>query len=580
MCGILCCFSPTDEKITSFTTRLQAIKHRGPDETRIKIVKNNNLTTFTCGFNRLAITDVLNGTQPFESEDWIHVHNGEFYDITSTDGDIYEDEDVYESERVESDSYKLKEMTSENALDFPSTLNGIFAYCSYNKSTETLYVARDRVGVIPLYYVIETETLPTANDKQTYERIWFASEAKALIGLGDIYMFPPNNLMVCSLQKKESSYNFLSVITEYYEILPPYPTSNYTTSTTDVFKHLVNAVTIRIQDEVPWGAALSGGLDSSIIATILSRPCYIVDIPTRTYCIGLKNSTDLKVAEIWGNYLGPHVSIEITVEEALQSVKDVIWALETYDVTTIRAGIMNYILAEKMKKYGVKVAYSGEGSDELFGGYLYFHHCPNADAMQKELIRKMEELCYYDCLRCNKAFAAHGIECRVPFLDQRFVDYVMKLDPTHKLSSTHPKGPRPEKYMLRHKFVDHMQKMEVQDTQNMKADDISGIVNRQKDQFSDSVGKEWIQALVKEASRLVTDDELAVAEKKYPFQTPQTKEAYRYRKIFEELFKCDGKHFVKYDNDTVACSTNIGAKWCKDIKRDPTGKFVKETINK
>jgi len=579
MCGILCCFSPTDDKITSFTTRLRAIKHRGPDETRIKIVKNTNLTTFTCGFNRLAITDVLNGTQPFESEDWVHVHNGEFYDIRPKDLKIYEDEDFYQSDRTESDSYKLKEMTIDNALDFPSTLNGIFAYCSYNKSSQTLFVARDRVGVIPLYYVVETETLPTANDEQTYERIWFASEAKALIGLGEIHMFPPNNLMVCSLQKKESSSHFMSVLTEYYEILPPYPTSDYDDGV-KFFKDLVNAVTIRIQDEVPWGAALSGGLDSSIIAAILSRPTYNESLEVRSYCIGFENSTDLKIAETWGNYLGPHFQIKITVEEALKSVQDVIWALETYDVTTIRAGIMNYLLAEKMKKYGIKVAYSGEGSDELFGGYLYFHHCPNADAMQKELIRKMEELCYYDCLRCNKAFAAHGIECRVPFLDQRFVDTVMKVDPIHKLSSTHPRDTRPEKYILRKKFERHLNKMEVECTQYIESEDVDNIVNRQKDQFSDSVGKEWIQALIQEASSLVKDDDLAVAEEKYPFQTPRTKEAYRYRKIFEELFKCDGKHFVKYDNNTVACSTKIGAEWCKDMKRDPTGNYVKESINK
>ena len=223
--------------------------------------------------------------------------------------------------------------------------------------------------------------------------------------------------------------------------------------------------------------------------------------------------------------------------------------------------------------------YKRQGSDELFGGYLYFHHCPTPDAMQKELIRKMEELCYYDCLRCNKAFAAHGIECRVPFLDKRFVDTVMRINPVHKLSSTHT-TPRPEKYILRKKFERHMEKMEVDVTQHMNLEHVADIVNRQKDQFSDSVGKEWIQALIEEASRLVTDDELAAADKKYPFQTPQTKEAYRYRKIFEELFKCDGKYFVKYDNNTVACSTKIGAEWCKDMKRDPSGNYVKESINK
>ena len=578
MCGILCCLSPTDDKIQSFTRRLSTIKHRGPDETTIKVVTNNNLTTFTCGFHRLAITNVLNGSQPFENGDWLHVHNGEFYKNDPTNKQIYDDYDfdMPKNEESNSDSYHLKNMNTENALDFPATLNGIFAYCSYNKKTETLYVARDRVGVIPLYYVVETDYLPTANDQQTYERIWFASEAKALIGLGEIHMFPPNNLMVCSFSN-------LNVITKSYKILPPYPTSDYREKYDDFFYDLVNAVTIRMQDEVPWAAALSGGLDSSIVATILSRPTYTSEIDVRSFCIGLKHSQDLKYANMWGSHFGRHFSIEIKVEEALEIVEDVIWSLETYDVTTIRAGIMNYLFAKKLKLHGVKVVYSGEGSDELFGGYLYFHNCPNAEAMQKELIRKMEDLCYYDCLRCNKAFAAHGIECRVPFLDRRFVDRVMSINPIHKLSSTHPQNPRPEKHILRKEFWNHMS----QGMMNFSAcsmtiteEDMEAITNRQKDQFSDSVGKKWIEALVEEAEKMISDEEFENAEKKFPFQTPKNKEAYRYRKIFEEQFLCSGKHFVKYDNNTVACSTSIGAKWCKDIKRDPSGNYIKEEIKK
>lgn len=569
MCGILCCFSPTDDKISSFTTRLQSIKHRGPDETRIKKVSSDNLTTFTCGFNRLAITDVLNGSQPFEHKDWIHVHNGEFYN------------EFPELKALISDSYRLKDMTTENALDFPSKVNGIFAYCSYNKSTETLYVARDRVGVIPLYYVIEKETLPTANDEQTYERIWFASEAKALIGLGEIHMFPPNNIMVCSLGKKESNSHFISVITEYYEILPPYPTSGFTSNTDDIMKHLVSSVRQRLQDEVPWGAALSGGLDSSIISSIIYTPSDEEINEVKSFCIGLENSSDSKIAATWGNHLGNHHSIIISVEEALHCVKDVIWSLETYDVTTIRAGIMNYLLAKKMKQFGIKVAYSGEGSDELFGGYLYFHHCPSGEEMQKELIRKMEELCFYDCLRCNKAFAAHGIECRVPFLDRNFVDFVMKINPTDKLSSKHPNGPKQEKEILRNAFYSYMKDMEIENLcGTINYADCYNICKRQKDQFSDSVGKEWIEGLKKEAEKLISTDELHTAEDKYPFQTPKTKEAYWYRKIFEDFFKCDGKYFVKYEHNTVACSTKVGAEWCTSTKKDPSGNFVKKTINK
>jgi len=577
MCGILCCLSPTDEKLPSFNDRLKTIEHRGPDETNITTVQSTNLTTFTCGFNRLAISDVIHGEQPIDSGDWLHAHNGEFYD-TGEDG---------------SDSNVLKKMTSGNAIEFASSLNGIFAYCSYHKESETLYVGRDRFGVIPLYYV--TEHLPTANHVKGYERIWFASEAKALIGLGDIHMFPPNNLMVCGLRNKAGD-AFFTIKMENYEIHPPFPTSNYNDVSngklvnrmTDellpdiFFQKLRDAVGKRTQNEVPWASALSGGLDSTIISSLLHKREQQDGITNvKTFSIGLKNSKELEVAKQIGDHFGMHHTITVTVEEALEVVPDVIWALETYDVTTIRAGVMNYILAKNMKKFGTKVVYSGEGSDELFGGYLYFHHCPTADHMQYELIRKLKDLCYYDCLRCNKAFAAWGIECRVPFLDHDFVQHVMKINPMHKLSSTHPTHPTPEKYILRKNFQWHLEEVHPSHVDEcIERSEYGNFCWRQKDQFSDSVGKDWIEGLVAEAEKCVTDTKLKEAEKIYPFQTPKTKEAYRYRKIFEDLFLCSGKNFVKYDNNTVACSTSIGAEWCKDIQKDPSGNYVKESINK
>ena len=576
MCGILCCLSPTDEKLNSFSDRLEKMKNRGPDETVIKIVQSPNLTTFTCGFNRLAITDVLGGTQPIETDEWMCVHNGEFYTEANE----------WLNQASESDSHILTNMTVNNAMNFPTDLNGIFAYCSYNKETETLYVARDRFGVIPLYYVVERDTLATANDDQIYDRIWFASEAKALIGLGDINMFPPNTVMKVTLRN-------IRIQKETKDIHPPFSTDDYEELEMpcvkgimgeggvecNMLKKFYRAIEIRYQDEVPWACAFSGGLDSTFVASVLkgyeSSEGYIEgadNVPT--FSIGLPNSKELEVARRIANPLGRHHSIEVTVEEALEVIPDVIWALETYDVTTIRAGVMNYLLAKNMKKFGIKVVYSGEGSDELFGGYLYFHHCPSPEAMQQELIRKLNELCYYDCLRCNKAFAAWGIECRVPFLDKDFSNYIMKLNPVHKLSSTHPDGKQQEKKILRDRLQFHLKHV------NFDIDwgDTDLFCYRQKDQFSDSVGKEWIEGLIQEAEKCVTDVELTEAEKIYPFQTPKTKEAYRYRKIFEDLFLCSGEHFVKYDNNTVACSTSVGAEWCKNVQKDPSGNYVKQSI--
>lgn len=602
MCGILCCLSPTDEKLISFTDRLEKIKHRGPDETNVVIVQSSNLTTFTCGVNRLAIKNVLNGKQPIESKEWVHVHDGEIYNqkkrTYKEHGKIYYDDfagrldrqvelneeefkkfneeqfsDFYEEF---SDSYMLNNMIVEEAISFPQKIDGIFAYCSYHKDTETLYVARDRFGVIPLYYVIETDHLATANDDQVYERIWFASEAKALIGLGEIRMFPPNNLMVCGLKNKNGT-SILEVHMETHEIHPPFPTKDYyeprknkqlsdsegyswnSLFPDDFFIRLIEAVEKRTQIEVPWASTLRG-LDSTIVSTLLWRSHRQNDItPVKTFSIGLQNSKEFEemgfhFPKYGVSFQGMHHTIIVTVEEALEVIPDVVWTLETYDVTTIRAGVMNYLLAKKMKTFGTKVVYTGDGSDEIFGGNLCFHDCTSPEQLQNELKRKLNELCYYDCLRCNKAFAAFGIECRVPFLDVKFVTKAMKMNPMRKLHSTFSNEKRPEKYILRKNFQWHLEEVcnsECSADYKEIIEDHDTFCWRQKYNFSDSVGKEWIEGLIQEAEKCVTDAKLAEAEKVYPFQTPKTKEAYWYRKIFEDLFSCSGEHFVKYDNSTI-----------------------------
>lgn len=599
MCGILCCFSPTDDSCSSFHDRLLKLKHRGPDETTVKRYVEANLTTFTVGFVRNAISNVLDGSQPIEAGKFVHVHNGEFYgrvceswvdsDRETRDGSWRTHEDYL---NPKSDSFKLSKMTSENAMEFAQTLDGIFAYCSYDSETQTLYVARDRVGVIPLYYVKEVESTTLGHDNQVYERIWFASEAKALVGLGDIYVFPPNSVMSLKFD------NF-DLVTNTKNILPPYPKEVTDDKTYDQHSERIDrllrvAVIKRNQFEVPWGICLSGGVDSGYLAFIkqhsgaygssywendgqsmMPRDGFRT---AHTFSIGLKSSEELGIANEYAQTImvaSQHHSIEVTVEEAISVLEDVIWTVETYDVTTVRASIMNYLLAKYMKRFGIKQVVTGEGSDEIFGGYLYFHKCPNKEHMQFELVRKLEQLHYYDCLRANKCFAAFGIECRLPFLDRDFVDYVMNIDPVHKLSSTHPEGPKQEKHLLRNSFhrsagYDYLT------ADNMM--DFEKYIYRRKDQFSDSVGKEHIEGLKSHAEKCVTDEQMEKAVEKFPFQTPNTKEAYYYREIFEKLFLCSGRHFVKFDPNSVACSTTIGAAWCKDVEKDPSGQGMKEAL--
>ena len=466
MCGILACFSPNDDNCPSFHDRLLKLKARGPDETTIKRYVKPNLTTFTAGFVRNAISNVLNGSQPIETENFVHLHNGEFYgevELRKVLADYLgyglmwchpvTSKNYLSME--ESDSNLLKSMASDSAMEFPKSLDGIFAYCSYDKQNETLYVARDRVGVIPLYYVKEKDSIALGTEEKSYERIWFASEAKALIGLGDIHVFMPNTIM-------SFKFDNLKIIERKETILPPYKEvvedeRSYINHVKTLDPLLRTAVVKRNQYEVPWGVALSGGLDSNFVAFLKRQseidpyePAEDSDFPhrggfhaTHTFSIGLKSSNDLKVAKEYATspmVQSYHHEIIIGIDEALSCVEDVIWTIETYDVTTVRASVMNYLLAKYMKRFGIKVAYSGEGADELFGGYLYFHNCPNKEEMEKELKRKMENLHYYDCLRANKCFAAFGIECRLPFLDRDFVDYVMNIDGVHNCRELIQKG--------------------------------------------------------------------------------------------------------------------------------------------
>lgn len=601
MCGILCCLSPTNDPTVTFKERLGKLKHRGPDETTIITCEGDNLTTFTCGFVRNAITNVLNGSQPIEDDSWLHLHNGEFYETVSDDDykKHVNEHPFIPTEGAntvcsQSDSYKLLEMNEENLEDYVKSLDGIFGCCSYNKNTQNLFVYRDWIGVIPLYYVKEIETLDTGIEPILYERVWISSEAKALIGLGDIHMFPPNTVMKFHYPnnwREESLHQPEVTVTSINDpfVMVKNDTS-YETHVERVGFLLSKAVYKRNQYEVPWAVALSGGLDSNFIAYFKKDHSrnYLeeneVSITNdndgfrafHTFSIGLESSPDLKVAKKAATSFAMHAhhhEIVVTVEEALEALPDAIYYLETYDVTTVRAGVMNYLLAKYMKRFGIKVVYSGEGSDELFAGYLYNYFCPTQEHMHFEVIRKMKNLHNYDCLRCNKAFSAFAIECRVPFLDKELVNYVMReIAPIHKMSGTHPDGKKDTKHLVREAF-----KKELNKHVGCIMDDTDFLVKRQKDQFSDAVGKEWIETLKEHAENVVTDQQLDSASKLFPHQTPLTKEAYYYRTIFESKFHCDGKNFVAYTNDTVACSSRLAARWCK-VDLDPSGNTLKESI--
>ncbi|MAJ81518.1 MAG: asparagine synthase B [Legionellales bacterium] len=538
MCGILFCLSLDGKKPNDFVKRLESLKARGPDEMRTVIGHE-----YMAGHTRNCIVNPLKGQQPIENDTWVVLHNGEIYNgmkiKTNKDG-----ENIFYSNK--SDSYKILDLLEkQNPIKVPEFLDGIFGYCAYNKTTKTLYVARDQVGVIPLYKV------------QTENQIWISSELKAILNIGKpdiclpgfIYSYVGKD---CTVSRFFNGYTH-TLGTERYE-------------KGSLYKILEESVNKRVYSDVPWGVLLSGGLDSSVVCSLaienekISKSYPVV----HTFSIGLKGSEDLKrakdVADFWKTV---HHSIEFTEEEGFEALNDVIYAIESYDVTTIRASVPMYLLGKAMKKCGIKMVLSGEGSDELLGGYLYNHHCPGAKEMHKECVLKMDRLHYHDCLRANKSLACHGIECRVPFLDKKFVHHTMfKMDPRDKLSQTHPDGPQMEKWTLRNDFMFMLK-------------DLPQIIARQKEQFSDGVGNKWINYLKEKSNKKYTDEYFKKMQEKYIFQPPQTKEALLYREIFQKFFNnCDETVF--YTDETVACSSEVAIKWSDQFKKDPSAESLKK----
>lgn len=518
MCGILAILGsamPADEMRRVALLASAKIRHRGPDWSGVYQHGNNILC-----HERLAIVGLDNGAQP--------LLNKEKTLALSVNGEIYNYPSLLESLspkytfQTHSDCEPILYLYQEHGDDCVKYLRGDFAFVVYDATTGDYIAARDPIGVFPLYVGYHKDG-----------SIWFSSELKALKSdCATVEAFPPGSYY----SSKTKSFQRYYTPTWWDESSIPKAPEAPTPSTSESLKYLREsfeaAVVRRMMCDVPYGVLLSGGLDSSLVASIVSRHA-----ENRTedqerskawwprlhsFCIGIQGAPDLIAGKKVADFLGTvHHEFYFTVQEGIDALRDVIYHLETYDVTTIRASTPMYFLSRKIKAMGVKMVLSGEGSDEIFGGYLYFHLAPNADEFHKELVKRVKNLYKFDCLRANKSTSAWGLEVRVPFLDQEFLDVAMGVNPIEKVCG---KG-RIEKWVLRKAF-DTPEKPYLPDD----------ILWRQKEQFSDGVGYSWIGGLKEHAEKSVSDELMAKAAEVFPYDTPDTKEAYYYRQIFAELY--------------------------------------------
>lgn len=551
MCGIAGIFNI---KIQSRELRNKAlrmarkIRHRGPDWSGMYCGGSAILA-----HERLSIVDPQSGGQPLYSSDRKQV--------LAVNGEIYNHRDIraqyagrYEF-RTGSDCEVILALYRDKGIHFLEELNGIFAFALYDEEKDEYLIARDPIGVIPLYI-----------GKDAEGHVYFGSELKALEGFCDKYEpFLPGHYY----HSKEGTMKrwYTRDWMEYKEENDKQADSR--SPTRQIQDALENAVHRQLMSDVPYGVLLSGGLDSSVISAIAKK--YAAKrIETdgasdawwpqlHSFAIGLKGAPDLIKAREVAEYIGTvHHEINYTLQEGLDAIRDVIYFIETYDVTTVRASTPMYLLARVIKSMGIKMVLSGEGADEIFGGYLYFHKAPDARAFHEETVRKLSKLHLYDCLRANKSLAAWGVEGRVPFLDKEFLDVAMQLDPEIKMAP----GKVIEKKVLREAFADMLP---------------SGIAWRQKEQFSDGVGYSWIDTLKEITTTAVSDEQMAHAAERFPIHTPMNKEEYYYRSIFEEHFPSESAARSVPSIPSVACSTAEALAWDTTFKNlnDPSGRAVK-----
>ena len=541
------------------------IRHRGPDWSGVYTGDNAILS-----HERLSIVDPLSGKQPLVSDDGkiILAANGEIYnhkEIRKEFEGKYNFQTGSDCEAIIPLYKKFRE--SGDFTLMIEKLSGIFAFALYDSENDVYLVARDEIGVIPLYQ---------GWDKAG--RFYVASELKALEGeCQTIEEFPNGHYFYSKDEKPVRWYkreweNFDAVknnpraTDDKGEIINPSVIEK-------VRNGLESAVKQQLMSDVPYGVLLSGGLDSSIIAAItqkFSKKRIESDSKEaawwpqlHSFAIGLEGSPDLIAAQKAADYIGTvHHEVHFTIQEALDALPDVIYHIETYDITTVRASTPMYLLARVIKSMGIKMVLSGEGSDELFGGYLYFHKAPDAKEFHEELVRKMSKLHLYDCLRANKSLMAWGVEGRVPFLDKEFVDIAMSLNPSDKMNIRLPDGKqRMEKWILRKAFEDMLPEE---------------ICWRQKEQFSDGVGYNWIDTLKKMTEEKVSDAEFARRENRFPVNPPKTKEEYYYREIYSKLFPSDSAAKVVPHEAGVACSTAKALEWDAAWKNmdEPSGRAI------
>ncbi len=547
MCGIVGIFNIRDGvgALRAKALKMSAkIRHRGPDWSGVYAGKSAILA-----HERLSIVDPESGRQPLFSPD--------AKQILAVNGEIYNHQSIrkryagkYEF-GTQSDCEVILPLYREKGVDFLEDISGIFAFALYDEEKDDFLIARDPIGVIPLYIGHDTDG-----------KVYVASELKALEGFCETYEpFLPGHYYLGSEGK---------MVRWYKRDWMNYDAVKDNSASVEVVREgLMDAVKRQLMCDVPYGVLLSGGLDSSVISAIAEKysAMRIESGDTdrawwprlHSFAVGLQGAPDLAKAREVAEFIGTvHHEINYTIQEGLDAIRDVIYYIETYDVTTVRASTPMYLLARFIKSMGIKMVLSGEGADEIFGGYLYFHKAPSAKDFHEETVRKLGKLHWYDCLRANKSLSAWGVEGRVPFLDKEFLDIAMRLNPEAKMCP----GKTIEKKIVREAFSDMLP---------------DSVAWRQKEQFSDGVGYSWIDTLKNMTSKAVTDEQMAHAAERFPINTPLNKEEYYYRSIFAEHFPSDSAARSVNQEASVACSTSVALEWDAAWKKmnDPSGRAVR-----
>ena len=546
MCGIVAIFNiqeQTPELRQKALRMSQKIRHRGPDWSGIY----TGGTAILC-HERLSIVDPESGRQPLFAPDKKQV--------LAVNGEIYNHQDIrkrFEGKyqfQTGSDCEVILALYREKGIDFLDDLSGIFAFALYDAERDEFLIARDPIGVIPLYIGYDSDG-----------KVYVASELKALEGQCERYEpFLPGHYY---WSREPGMKRYYKRDWFSYDAV-----KDNAASTRAIHDALEDAVRRQLMSDVPYGVLLSGGLDSSVISAVAEKYAERrIEEGGRerawwprlhSFAVGLKGAPDLAKARMVADHIGTvHHEINYTIQEGLDAIRDVIYFIETYDVTTVRASTPMYLLARVIKSMGIKMVLSGEGADEIFGGYLYFHKAPTAQAFHEETVRKLSKLYMYDCLRANKSLSAWGVEGRVPFLDKEFLDVAMRTNPEAKMCP----GKTIEKRIVREAFADLLP---------------DAVAWRQKEQFSDGVGYSWIDTLKQVTSDLVSDEQMAHAAERFPINPPRNKEEYYYRSIFAEHFPSDSAARSVPSVPSVACSTAEALAWDEAFKNmnDPSGRAV------